>query len=72
MRPGLSGYAQVHGRNTVSWEQKFKMDTEYVSHITFLGDVKILLDTLKVALNKEGISSGTSVTMEEFMGSEAK
>ncbi len=72
VRPGLSGYAQVHGRNTVSWEQKFKMDTEYVSHITFLGDVKILLDTLKVALNKEGISSGTSVTMEEFMGSEAK
>ncbi len=72
VRPGLSGYAQVHGRNTVSWEQKFKMDTEYVSHITFLGDVKILLDTLKVALNREGISSGTSVTMEEFMGSEAK
>ena len=72
VRPGLSGYAQVHGRNTVSWEQKFRMDTEYVSHITFLGDVKILLDTLKVALNKEGISSGTSVTMEEFMGSEAK
>ena len=72
VRPGLSGYAQVHGRNTVSWEQKFKMDTEYVSHITFLGDVKILLDTLKVALNREGISSRTSVTMEEFMGSEAK
>ncbi len=72
VRPGLSGYAQVHGRNMVSWEQKFKMDTEYVSHITFLGDVKILLDTLKVALNREGISSGTSVTMEEFMGSEAK
>lgn len=68
VRPGLSGYAQVHGRNTVSWEQKFKMDTEYVSHITFLGDVKILLDTLKVALNREGISSGTSETMEEFMG----
>ena len=72
VRPGLSGYAQVHGRNTLSWEQKFKMDTEYVSHITFLGDVKILLDTLKVALNREGISSRTSVTMEEFMGSEAK
>ena len=66
VRPGLSGYAQVHGRNTVSWEQKFKMDTEYVSHITFLGDVKILLDTLKVALNKEGISSGTSVTSISF------
>ena len=51
---------------------KIMANTEYVSHITFLGDVKILLDTLKVALNREGISSGTSVTMEEFMGSEAK
>lgn len=72
VRPGLSGYAQVHGRNMVSWEEKFKMDTEYASHITFLGDVKILLDTLRVALNREGISSGTSETMEEFMGGEVK
>ncbi len=72
VRPGLSGYAQVHGRNTVSWEEKFKMDTEYVNHITFLGDVKILLSTLRVALNREGISSETSVTMEEFMGGEVK
>ncbi len=72
VRPGLSGYAQVHGRNMVSWEEKFKMDTEYASHITFLGDVKILLDTLRVALNREGISSRTSETMEEFMGGEVK
>lgn len=72
VRPGLSGYAQVHGRNSVSWEEKFKMDTEYVNHITFWGDVKIVLGTLKVALQREGISSETSVTMEEFMGSEAK
>lgn len=72
VRPGLSGYAQVHGRNGVSWEEKFKMDMEYVSHITFWGDVKIVLGTLKVALRREGVSSGTSVTMEEFMGSEAK
>lgn len=72
VRPGLSGYAQVHGRNGVSWEEKFKMDMEYVSHITFWGDVKIVLGTLKVALRREGVSSGTSVTMEEFMGSEVK
>ena len=70
VRPGLSGYAQVHGRNTLSWEEKFKMDTEYVSHITFLEDVKIFLDTVKVTLNREGISSETSVTMEEFLGNE--
>ncbi|MEY8515931.1 sugar transferase [Lachnospiraceae bacterium 29-84] len=72
VRPGLSGYAQVHGRNSVSWEEKFKMDMEYVNHVTFWGDVKIVLGTLKVALQREGISSETSVTMEEFMGSEVK
>ncbi len=72
VRPGLSGYAQVHGRNSVSWEEKFKMDMEYVNHVTFWGDVKIVLGTLKVALQREGISSETSVTMEEFMGSEAE
>ena len=62
----------MHGRNSVSWEEKFKMDTEYVNHITFWGDVKIVLGTLKIALQREGISSETSVTMEEFMGSEVK
>lgn len=70
VRPGLSGYAQVHGRNSISWEEKFKMDVEYVDQITFLGDVKILLDTVKKAfIRQEGISSETSVTMEEFLGS---
>lgn len=69
VRPGLSGYAQVHGRNAVSWEDKFKMDVYYVDHITFLGDIKIILETVKKAFMKqEGISSETSATMEEFMG----
>lgn len=71
VRPGLSGYAQVHGRNSISWEEKFKMDVEYVDHITFIGDMKIILDTvLKAVLRHDGISSETSVTMEEFMGKE--
>lgn len=67
VRPGLSGYAQVHGRNAVSWDDKFKMDVEYVNHITFLGDVKIILDTvLKAFIKQEGISSATCATMEDF------
>ena len=70
VRPGLSGLAQVKGRNTVSWEQKFAFDVEYVNKITFLGDIKIIFDTVKVALKREGISSETSATMEEFKGSE--
>ena len=69
VRPGLSGYAQVHGRNTVSWQDKFEMDVKYVDHITFLGDLKIIWDSVMVAfVRRDGISSETSVTMEEFMG----
>lgn len=69
VRPGLSGYAQVHGRNTVSWEDKFAMDVWYANHVTFLGDVKIIFQTVGKAFFKhEGISSETSATMEEFMG----
>jgi lipopolysaccharide/colanic/teichoic acid biosynthesis glycosyltransferase len=72
VRPGLSGYAQVHGRNAVSWEEKFKMDVKYVEHITFFGDVEIILQTvIKAFVKQDGISSDTSATMEEFMGSEA-
>lgn len=72
VRPGLSGYAQVHGRNAVSWQEKFRMDVEYVDHITFLGDMKILWDSVLVAfVKRDGISSGTSVTMEKFMGNES-
>ena len=71
VRPGLSGYAQVHGRNMVSWQDKFKMDVKYVDHITFLGDLKIICDSVMIAFVKhDGISSETSVTMEEFMGNE--
>lgn len=73
VRPGLSGYAQVHGRNAVSWEEKFRMDVEYVDHITFLGDLRIIRDTVMVAFVKhDGISSATSATMEEFMGNGAQ
>ena len=71
VRPGLSGYAQVHGRNAVSWQEKFRMDVEYVDHITFLGDLKIIRDTVVTAfVKRDGISSETSATMEEFMGNE--
>lgn len=69
VRPGLSGLAQVKGRNTVSWEQKFAYDVEYAEKITFFGDIKIILDTVRVALKREGITSETSATMEEFKGS---
>lgn len=69
VRPGLTGYAQVHGRNQVSWEKKFEMDVWYVQHISFWVDLKILLDTVGSVLKREGISSETSVTMEEFKGS---
>lgn len=68
VRPGLTGLAQVNGRNTVSWEDKFRMDVEYVNNITFLGDVKILLKTVWAVLVREGIASETAATMEEFMG----
>lgn len=72
VRPGFTGYAQVHGRNAISWEKKFNYDVEYVDNITFLGDWKIIFQTVKTVLKKEGINSNTSVTMEEFMGSGGK
>ena len=68
VRPGLTGYAQVHGRNQVSWEKKFEMDVWYVQHVTFLEDLKILFETVAVVLKREGISSETSATLEEFKG----
>lgn len=70
VRPGFTGYAQVHGRNAISWEEKFDYDVEYVDHITFLGDWRIVFQTVKTVLKRDGISSDSSVTMEEFMGSE--
>ena len=68
VRPGFTGLAQVHGRNAISWEEKFDWDVKYVDHITFLGDWKIIFDTVKTVLKKEGISGSDSVTMTEFMG----
>lgn len=69
VRPGLSGWAQVNGRNTVSWEDKFDYDVEYVNHITFSMDVKIVwMSFIQAFFMREGISSETSVTMEDFMG----
>lgn len=70
VRPGFTGYAQVHGRNAISWEEKFDYDVEYVDHITFLGDLKIIFRTVGTVLKRDGISSETSVTMEEFMGND--
>lgn len=68
VRPGFTGYAQVNGRNTVSWEDKFAMDVWYTNHITFVGDLKIILATVLTVFKREGISSETSATMEEFCG----
>lgn len=68
VRPGLTGYAQVNGRNAITWEDKFKLDVEYVQNITFLGDMKIIWKTVMSVIRREGISSDTSATMEEFMG----
>lgn len=70
VRPGFTGYAQVHGRNAISWEEKFDLDVEYVDHVTFLGDWKIIFQTVKTVLKREGISSDSSVTMEEFKGTQ--
>lgn len=71
VRPGLTGLAQVHGRNSVGWEDKFNWDVEYVDNISFVNDAKIIFKTVMSVLKREGISSDTSATMEEFMGTEA-
>lgn len=70
VRPGLSGLAQANGRNAISWEEKFQYDVEYVDHVTFLGDWKIIFKTIWNVLKRNGISSETSATMEKFMGTE--
>jgi len=71
VRPGLSGLAQVNGRNVISWEDKFNLDVVYIDNISFTGDWKIIFLTIKKVFVKEGISSETSATMEYFEGSEA-
>ncbi len=68
VRPGLTGYAQVHGRNLVDWESRFKLDVEYVNNISLKMDVKVLIDTVKVVFKREGISQEGNATMEMFTG----
>ena len=70
VKPGITGWAQVNGRNNLSWEEKFEQDLYYVNNVRFLLDLRILLMTVKKVLQKEGISSNTSVTMEEFKGND--
>ncbi len=72
VRPGITGWAQVNGRNAISWEQKFKLDVEYVEKYSFLMDIKILFLTIKKVFVREGISQDGNVTMEEFMGEDNK
>lgn len=68
VRPGFTGYAQCNGRNAISWEEKFDLDVYYTKNLTLFMDIKIIIKTVKVVLFREGISSETSVTMEEFRG----
>lgn len=69
VKPGLTGYAQVNGRNAINWEEKFKLDIEYVDNVSFLRDWKIIFMTIKKVFIREGINSDTSATMEPFRGS---
>lgn len=69
VRPGVTGYAQVNGRNSLGWEEKFKLDTWYVEHQSFLLDIKILLKTVEKVIKKDDINSPTDATMEKFEGS---
>ncbi len=71
VRPGLTGLAQVNGRNAISWEEKFALDVEYVRNVTFVGDMKIVFATVGKVLKRDGISSESAVTMEEFRGTPA-
>ena len=72
VRPGLTGLAQVNGRNAVSWEIRFEYDVKYVDDITLVGDMKIIFRTVIKVLKHDGISSGTSATMEAFTGNKEK
>ena len=68
VRPGLTGYAQVHGRNAVDWQERFRLDVEYTQKLSLWFDIGILFKTVLAVLKREGINSETSVTMEEFTG----
>jgi lipopolysaccharide/colanic/teichoic acid biosynthesis glycosyltransferase len=69
VRPGITGWAQVNGRNAISWEKKFEYDVWYVDHVSFWLDMKIIFMTIKKVILKEGINAGSEVTMVEFRGS---
>lgn len=68
VRPGITGWAQAHGRNAISWTQKFEYDVWYVDHLSFITDCKVIWLTIKEVLNREGISHEGSATMEAFNG----
>lgn len=68
VRPGITGWAQCHGRNAISWQKKFELDIWYVDHISFINDCKIVLTTIKKVLRRDDINSATSATMEFFNG----
>ena len=68
VRPGISGWAQCHGRNQISWTEKFKMDVWYVDHLSFMTDLKVILITIKKVLFREDINSDNDATMEDFDG----
>lgn len=70
VRPGFTGLAQVNGRNSISWQEKFEWDVKYVEQVSFLMDMKIIAKTVGVVLKRDGISSETSATMEEFRGND--
>lgn len=72
VRPGLTGYAQAYGRNSLTWQEKFEKDIYYVDHVSLWLDIKIIFKTITVVLKREGISSETSATMEEFMRNESE
>ena len=67
VRPGLTGYAQAHGRNASTWDERFEYDLKYVKHITFIGDVRIIIDTVKAVLKRDGISAEGQATMGDFI-----
>ena len=66
IRPGLTGYAQAHGRNEITWERKFELDVWYVDHLTFLTDVRIIIDTVKVVLSHDGVSLNALEDFDEY------
>ncbi len=71
VRPGFTGLAQIHGRNAISWEEKFNWDVKYVDNVSFLGDWRIILGTIKTVLSHKGINAANDATMPEFMGSKS-